>query len=207
LRIKIHNAMDASDAASVRAYAAKTRDPEVKQQADMLASEIDRLYAPRPLGNMLEANARALSAAPWVQKMLREARSAYAARAGAVDRYTITAKLLADLRDALPKISSPAARLRLLDLSLAVEAENFRMAAAVRKGLAKAPRRSWATLLGAASQAAYGTGMINAREHAELRRPFAALAVEQTALAEYLGALRYLELVPSWGTQSLRFEF
>src|SRR5262249_17390448 len=48
---------------------------------------------------------------------------------------------------------------------------------------------------------------INAREHAELRRPFAALAVEQTALAEYLGALRYLELVPSWGTQSLRFEF
>src|SRR5262249_32726535 len=48
---------------------------------------------------------------------------------------------------------------------------------------------------------------INAREHAALRKPFAALAVERMDLAEYLGALRYLELVPGWGTQSLRFEF
>ncbi|HEY1434165.1 MAG TPA: PEP/pyruvate-binding domain-containing protein, partial [Thermoanaerobaculia bacterium] len=207
LRIKIHNSMDVSDAASVRAYATKVRDPELKQQAETLASEIERLYAPRPLGNLLEIEARALPGVPWLRKMLKDARDDYAAHGDAAYRYTVTAKLLAGLRDALPKLQSPAARLRLLDLSLAVEAENFRTAAEARSEIAKAPRGSLVAVLAAAAEAAYGTGVINARERAELRRPFAALSVEQMEIADYLRELRYLALVPSWGTQSLGLEF
>ena len=207
LRIKIHNSMDVSDAASVRAYASKTRDPEIKQQAEILASEIDRLYAPRPLGNLLATDARAFSGAPWLQKMLREAREDYAAHGDAAYRYAVSAKLLAGLRDALPKLQSPAARLRLLDLSLAVEAENFRMASDARSDIAKAHRGSLVAALGAAAEAAYGTGAINARERAQLRRPFAALSIERMEIADYLRDLRYLALVPGWGTQSLRLEF
>ena len=207
LRIKIHNSMDSADAASVRTYATRAGDAAFKQQAEALATEIDRLYAPRPLGEVLETGARALPAAPWLQKLLSDAREEYAVRGGPGYRYAVTAKLLAGLRDALPKVQSPAARLRVLDLSLAVEAENFRAAADARSAIAKAPRGSVAAVLGAAAEAAYGTGMINARERAELRRTFAALSVERIVLADYLRELRYLALVPGWGTQSLRFEF
>jgi hypothetical protein len=207
LRIKIHNAMDAADAASVRAYATKAGDAALEQQAEALATEIDRLYAPRPLGDALETQARTLDAAPSLQRLLRDAREEYAVRAGPANRYAVTAKLLADLRDALPKLQSAAARLRMLDLSLAVEAENFRTAAAARSDIATAPRGSVVAVLGAAAEAAYGTGMINARERAELRRTLTALSVEPVVLADYLRGLRHLALVPGWGTQSLRFEF
>jgi Pyruvate phosphate dikinase, AMP/ATP-binding domain len=207
LRNEIHNSMQVSDAASVRAYGTRTRDPALKQEAETLASEIDRLYAPRPLGEVLASDAWALSATPWLKKLLREAGDEYAASGGAAERYTVTAKLLADLRDALPKVQSPTARLRLLDLSLAVEAENFRMAGDARTDTAKRPRASVLAVLGAAAEAAYGTGMINARERTELRRSLAALSVEQLELADYLRELRYLGLVPGWGMQCLKFEF
>jgi hypothetical protein len=207
LRIKIHNAIDVSDAASVRAYSTRTRDAALKQQAQALALEIERLYAPRPLGDLLETDARALPAAPWLQKLLREARDDYAVRGDARYRYAVTARLLAALRDALPKVQSPAARLRLLDLSLAVEAENFRTASDARSDSARVARGSVMAMLGAAGDAAYGTGLINARERAELRRSFAALSVEEMRLADYLRELRYLALLPSWGTGSLRLEF
>src|SRR5262245_9882414 len=126
LRVKIHNAGDASDATAVREYASKVADPALKQQADALAAEVDRLYAPRPLGEVLEANAKVFTAAPGLQATLRGARDALAKDGGAANRYLVTANLLASLRDALPKVNPPAARLRVLDLSLAVEAENFR---------------------------------------------------------------------------------
>ena len=206
LRVKIHNAMDPADAASVRAYAAKARDAGSRQEAEALAAEIDRLYAPRPLGELLDIDAKALPVTPGLQRLLADARETYA-RGAPAERYAVTAKLLADLRDILPKLPSSIARLRVLDLSIAVEADNFRTAAEARRDMAKAPRDSVVALVGAAADAAYGTGMINARERAELRRTFAALSPEQIALADELSALHYLARVPGWGTQSLRFEF
>jgi type IV secretory pathway VirB2 component (pilin) len=207
LRVKIHGSPDAADAKAVREYAAKAPDAAARQQAETLAAEIDRLYAPPPLGDVLEQNARTFSNAPWLQKLLRDAAAANGANAAPERRYAMTAKLLADLRDALPKIQPPAARLRLLDLSLAVEAENFGISARVRPDLARASRASALLLLAAAADAAYGTGMVNARERAELRRSFDGLAADQIALAAYLRELRYLALVPGWGTQGIGLQF
>ena len=133
MRVKIHGSPDASDAASVREYASKLADPAVKQQADALAAEIDRVYAPRPLGEVLEGNAKAFATAPALQATLRDARDALSKDGSATNRYRVTANLLASLRDALHKVNPPAARLRVLDLSLAVEAENFRAAAEIGK--------------------------------------------------------------------------
>ena len=204
LRVKIHGSPDAADAASVREYGAKVSDPAMAAQAQTLAGEIDRVYAPRPIGEVLEENARALSAAPSLQQMLRDARAALPPGADAVTRYRTTASLLADLRDALAKVSSPAARLRVLDLSLAVEAENFRASAELRQGAGKASRGDEVRLLASGVEAAYGTGAINAREREELRKAFGRLAPDQIPLATYLRELRYLGLVPGWGTQGLR---
>ena len=207
LRVKIHGTPEASDAASVREYGAKLSDPGLRQQADALAAEIDRVYAPPPLGELLEANAKAFSTAPWLQGLLRDARDALARDTGPAHRYLVTANLLAGLRDSLPKVSPPAARLSVLDLSLAVEAENFRTAAALRKDAERAQRDAAVMLLSSGAEAAYGTGMINARERAELRKTFDRLAPDHVPLRDYLRELRYLGLAPGWATQQLRLQF
>ena len=132
----------------------------------------------------------------------------FAQDGGAAHRYRVTANLLASLRDALPNVNSPAARLRVLDLSLAVEAENFRAATELREAAARAPRGAAVLLLAAGVEAAYGTGAINGRERAELRIvPSRGLAPTQIPLGDYLRELRYLGLVPGWGTQGLRLHF
>jgi hypothetical protein len=207
LRVKIHGSPDASDAAGVREYGSKVGDPALKREAEALAAEIDRVYAPRPLGEVLESNARLFADAPWLQTMLRDAREALARDGGAANRYVATATLLANLRDALPKVNPPAARLRLLDLSLAVDAENFRAGSELRAAAARAPRGADALLLAAGVEAAYGTGVIGGRERAELRKSFARLAADEVPLADYLRELRYLGMVPGWGTQGLRLHF
>jgi len=207
LRVKIHGTPDAADAAAVRDYATKASDAALRREAGALATEIDRAYTPLPLGEVLEASAKALPNAPWLQKLLRDARDALARDAGAAYRYHVTASLLADLRDALPKASPPAARLRLLDLLLAVEAENFRISASLRQDAQRAPRNADVALLASGAEAAYGTGMINARERAELRKAFDRLAGEEIPLRDYLREVHYLALVPGWATQQLRLQF
>jgi hypothetical protein len=207
LRVKIHGAPEAADAEQVRVYAAKAADPLLKRQAEALAAEIDRVYAPRPLTEVLDANAKALAGAPALQRRLREALAEYAKDASAAHRYAVTAALLAQLRDALPTVLQPAARLRVLDLSLAVESENFRAASEARTATAGATRASALALLGSAVEAAYGAGVISPREHGELRKALQRLAADQLPLAEYLRELRYLGLVPGWGTQGLRLHF
>ena len=207
LRTKIHNGVEASDAGTVRAYARRTRDPGLREDAEALASEIDRLYAPRPLGDRLAAEARALSAVPWLRDRLREASSDYRATTDPAGRYAITSTLLADLRDALPRVQPASSRLRVLDLSIAVEADGFRTAGELRDEIGNARRAALVGMLRAAAEAAYGTGAVNHRERTELRGPLAALSAAQLQLVDYLRALRVLALVPSWGTQSLRFEF
>jgi hypothetical protein len=207
LRVKIHGSPDASDAASVRDYAARAGNPGLKQQAEALAAEIDRVYSPRPIGDVLEENARAFPAAPWLQTLLRNARDALSSDDSAASRYRVTAKLLASLRDGLSKVASPQARLRILDLSLAVEAENFRASAELRRASTRTPRSEHVLLLASGVEAAYGTGVLNGRELAELRKTFEKLSAGQITLAEYLRELRYLGQVPGWGTQGLRLHF
>ncbi len=207
LRVKIHGSPEVADAKSVREYAATVADAELKQEYTALATEIDRVYTPRPLGAQLEANARAFSAGPWLQKLLRNAAVALGKKTGPAHHYLVTSNLLAALRDALPKVRSPAARLAVLDLSLAVEAENFRLASILRSTANKTTRAGHVLILASGVEAAYGTGMINARERMALRNSFAQLSVDAIGLAAYRGELRYLGLVPGWGSQGLHLHF
>ena len=116
---------------------------------------------------VLEAEANIYTAAPWLQKLLRDAASAYASDASAVNRYQSTATLLADLRDSLTKINSSSVRVDILDLGLTVEAENFRASVELREQLAKATRHQRIEWLRSAIDAAYGTGAINQRGRTE----------------------------------------
>jgi len=207
LRGKIHGTPDAGDAQRVRDYAAGASDPSMKAKYLELADEIDRVYQAAPLPELLEASAKIYSAAPWLQKLLRDAATEYSRDAGAGNRYQATASLLAELRDAMPKIKSASARLSVLDLSLVVEAENFRASAELREQLPQASRQQRVEWLQAAVDAAYGTGAINQRGRLQLQRSLASLEGKQVTLGDYLKVLGYLGRVPGWGTQGLRFQF
>ena len=207
LRGKIHGTPDAGDAQRVRDYADGVADPAMKAKYRALADDIDAVYQAAPLPEMLEADARRYTAAPWLQKLLRGAASAYASDASAGNRYQSTATLLADLRDALPKIRNSSVRVDILDLSLMVEAENFRASAELREQLPQASRHQRVAWLQAAIDAAYGTGVINQRGRAEQQRSLAALEGNKVTLGNYMKALGYLGRVPGWGTQGLRYQF
>jgi hypothetical protein len=207
LRAKIHGTPDASDAARVRSYAADAKSPELRRSAEELAAEIDRVYQPKPLEQTLEAAAAAFGREPALQKMLRDAAAAYQRDADVVSRYRLTAELLASLRRSLPAIKAAPDRLRALDLSIAVEEENLRLGTTIRAAVDKAPRGANVILLRAAAEAAYGTGLLSAREHAALQKPFEVLSAPEVTLRMYMAELRYLGLVPGWGTQQLRFQF
>ncbi len=207
IRVKIHGAPDASDAQRVRDYAAQKRDAALRFKYEDLAKDIDQVYDTAPLPDLLNKNAAIFSGAPWLQAILREAAQAYGTTDSADHRYSVTARLLADLRDALPRIRSASARLKVLDLTLVVEVETFRASVVLRQHLPQTTRSQRVRWLVAAADAAYGTGMINARLHAELHKSLETLAGDNVPLATYQQALTYLGRVPGWGTQGLRLHF
>lgn len=207
LRTKIHVAPDASDAERVLDYAAKINDEETKAEYLGLAKEIDRIFQTPPMAQLLEKNARLFTAAPWLQELLRTASKAYHSENSAENHHKSTAQLLADLRDAMPRVLQAKARLRILDLSLAVETINFKAGTQLRAALANASRQTRVYWLQNAALSAYGCGFINKRSLNALNSSLTRLKRDQLPLNVYLDELRYLARAPSWGTQGLRFQF
>jgi hypothetical protein len=206
LRAKIHGAPDADDADQVRAYA-RALDAAKRQPYLDLADEIDQVYQAAPLQDELEALATKYTAAPWLQDLLQDAAAALRVDATAAGRFYTTGVLMAELRDALPRIQSPAARLEVLDLGLRLEAENFRAASELRQTLSSATRQERATYLRTAGIAAYGTGVLNRRLLEELGRALDSLGPDQVGLDHYMEVVGYLGRAPGWGTQNLRMHF
>jgi len=207
LRGKVHGTPDAGDAQRVRDYAAAVKDPELKAKYETLAAEIDHVYTSVALPELLEQNARVFTRSVWLQKLLRTSADSYSRDSSARNRLATTAQLLADLRESLPNIRQPVARLRILDLSLQVEAEYFRASAELRGQLAQATRRQRLDWLSAGIDAAYGTGLLNRRSRIELRKSLARLDGNRVPLAVYQQELGYLARVPGWAAQTLRFQF
>jgi len=207
LRAKIHGQPDADDAARVRDYAAGISDTELRTRYEALAELIDRVYRGRPLTDFIDTDIRVLGGAPWLQALLGEAAAALRADDSAASRYRVTARLLADLRDSMPRIRQPSARLRILDLGLRVEDENFRASVELRESLGAQTRARRIELLRAGAEAAYGAGLIRQRERNALQQSLDALSVTAVTLYRYLDELRYLGRVPGWATQNLRFFF
>jgi len=207
LRGKIHGSPDAGDAKRVRDYVDKNEGLENKAKYLELADEIDSVYQAADLPELLQEYAKHFTGGPWLQKYLLDAAKAYESDNSAGNHFKVSAQLLADLRDALPKIKSPAARLRVLDLSLAVEANNFNSSTELREITSKASRGQRIVWLQQALYAAYGTGFINKRSMQEALKAATQLNRKQVTLGNYLKQLGYVGRVPGWGTQGLRFHF
>ena len=204
LRVKIHGSPDASDAQMVRAYA---KNKSNNSQYLKLADEIDGVYQAPALSKLLTADAKIFSKAPWLQRYLRDVAQDLDKNKSAWSQYRTTASAMADIRDFMPKIKSPSARLRLLDLSISIEAQNFKSGTELRKEVVQMVRRERLNLLKDIALSAYGTGMINKRSYDQIELSITKINKEQIKLSQYIEELDYLGRVPGWGTQGMRFQF
>jgi hypothetical protein len=207
LRAKIHGTPGAEDADSVRAYAMKLASESERQPYLDLAEEIDAIYEAAPLDASLDEMASRYTAAPWLQELLSNTASELRSSVTHLELFKTTGKLLADLRTVLPRVRSSWVRLEILDLSLRVEIENFRAASGLRPSLESATRRERAAFLASAGQAAFGTGVINARLLGEMQSTMRNMAVDSLPLDQYLQDLKYLGRAPGWGSQTMRMNF
>ena len=205
LRAKIHNAPEAKDADRVREHAAKARK-DLRPRYEALAAEIDAAYAPVPLADTLEGTAGTMRAAEARDKLRAEAQRQRQA-ASDTERYQSTAAILAGLRDAVGRVRGAGDRLRLVDLSLAVEDENFRLGTLLRPELPSLARAAQVPLLRAGAEAAYGAGFVNTRQRRALAAACDALAAPELRLDDYHERLHEVALLPGWATQSLRMHF
>jgi len=206
IRAKIHGTPGAEDAQTVREYAAAL-DPEARQSYLELAEAIDAIYQAQPIAETLEEMASRYTAAEWLQMLLRESGQALAAAATPQQRFSLTAGLLADLRDALPRIRAASVRLEVLDLGLRVEADNYRAASELRPSIDSMTRHERVGLLNSAGLAAYGCGLINKRLLAAMQDTLAILDGATVPLDRYQQDLNYLGRATGWGTQALRMFF
>jgi len=204
LRVKIHGSPDAGDAQLVRDYAKKIA---AKDQYMALADEIDQVYKAPALSELLRSNAKVFSKAPWLQKYLNKTAKLLDDDKSPLNHFSVTARALSDLRDFMPKIKNSSARLRVLDLTMNIEAVNFKASTELRKQLQKLTRQQRVNLLKQAALAAYGTGVINKRSLQQIEASMARLNKAEVPLKVYAKELNYLGRVPGWGTQGMRFQF
>ena len=206
IRIKIHGAPDASDAAAVREYSLGVDDPQLRQRYDDLAGEIDGIYSSAPLpGELLQ-----LSRQSWVPRALAQQAADVAAGwgdASDAQRMVYSGRLMASLRDHLGEVAKAVHRLQLMDFGLRLEAEHFRASTDVRQRLESMTRQQVLQALAAAGDAAYGAGLLNARLQLSLRQEIAGLLQVSVDVSGYQDGLYYLNRVPGWGLQALRRYF
>jgi hypothetical protein len=203
LRAKIHGTPEGGDAARVLQYAGKAR-ADLRPRYEALAAAIDAAYAPAPVADTLEATAASVRIAAEVRDRLRAEAVRERAAATDAERYESTAAILADLRETVSAVRGASDRLRLVDLSLAVEDELFRLGARLRDGLPRLSRAARVRLLRAGAEGAYGAGLVNSRQRRTLAGQFDALAAPELPLAVYHARLHDVALLPGWASQSLR---
>ena len=206
IRIKIHGAPEAADAARVRDYMQGVDDTGQRARYVRLADEIDAIYQAAPLSERLNE----LAAAAWAPAGFRERASAAASaweQASPAARMQISGQLLAALRDSLPAVRKPVNRLTFMDFSLRLESEHFRASTAVRETLQATSRQQILTALAAAGDAAYGTGLLNKRLQESLQGEIALLLAGGVDVTRYQKSLSYLNRAPGWALQAMRRYF
>ena len=207
LRNKIHVRPDAGDAASVRQYADGVTNAEARAEYERLAALIDEVYSAASATSALRELATQSDRYPTLQAYAREGADRLQQAVNAADRFTLSASLLAGLRERLQQPDEPALRLLLLDTSLRVEDEHYTAASALRATADRATRAQALAWLAASIDAIYGAGQLRDRQRQALHHALGELEQRPVSLASYKRTLDYLSLVPAWASQRLRYHF
>jgi hypothetical protein len=204
LRIKLHVHPELADAQKVKDYAARQGKPELAKDYAHLADIIERVFKARDIQKEIEALAKTLNNAQFAESLVQTA-DRLAPQNDARDRFLAASLLLAMLRENLNKAGDASQMLAVLDASILLEGELFRMGDIMIAQLAEATRRHRLSWLVKYADGLYGIGLISARQQRALTQNLNRLMQTDPQLIDYKAELQYTARMPEWADRTLRY--
>jgi hypothetical protein len=211
LRIKLHVKPEAADAQRVRDYAAGKANPALNEGYEHLAEIIDNVFGSEDITGTLRSLAKRIKD-PRLEAALRQSADKLAVQkdmgkndAGA--RFLTASHLLATLRDGFGGVGDADRGLAVLDVSLLLENELFRIGNTMLEQLAETSRRQRISWLITYADGLYGVGFISARQLKALQENLSELMAGLPQLIRYKEELEYAARAVQWADRSLRFNF
>ncbi|MDJ0985463.1 MAG: PEP/pyruvate-binding domain-containing protein [Desulfobacterales bacterium] len=204
LRIKLHVHPELADAQKVKEYAARQGKQELTEDYAHLADIIEQVFKAREIQKEIEALAKTVNNASFAKSLMQTA-SRLAPQNDDRDRFLAASLLLAMLRDNLAKAGKAEQMLAVLDASILLEGELFRMGDIMIAQLAEATRRQRLSWLIKYADGLYGIGMISARQQQALMQNLRRLMQADPQLIDYKAELQYTARMPEWADRTLRY--
>jgi hypothetical protein len=204
LRIKLHVKPEASDAQRVRGYAGAKGVPELADDYAHLAEVIETVFRSRDIAAEVSLLAKRFKDRRLVENLHQYARKLSPQNKASV-RFLAASHLLAVLRDGFTDTGAAKQRLAVLDISILLESELFRIGNVMVEQLAETNRRERLSWLATYADGLYGIGLISNRQRRMLQQNLTRLIGTSPQLIQYKAELEYTARVPAWADRALRF--
>ena len=204
LRIKLHVHPELSDAQKVKDYAARHGKPELVEDYAHLKEIIEQVFKVRDIQKEIQSLAKTLKNGR-LAGALDQAADKLSLRNDSKDRFLAACLLLAMLRDNLANAGNASRMLTVLDASILLEGELFRMGDIMIAQLAEASRRQRLSWLIKYADGLYGIGLISARQQQTFAQNVRGLMQNQPQLIDYKAELEYTARMPEWADRALQY--
>ena len=204
LRIKLHVHPELADAQQVQDYAARQAKPELAKDYAHLIEIIEQVFKVQDIQKEIEALAKSVKNTPLARD-LEPYTDKLSVENDAKTRFLTASHLLAILRDGLSNVGDASRMLAVLDASILLEGELFRMGDAMIEQLAEASRRERLSWLIKYADGLYGIGLISVRQQQALQQNLSRLMQNQPLLIDYKAELEYTARMPEWADRTLRY--
>ncbi len=206
LRIKLHVKPEAADAKRVRDYAAEKGKPELAGEYAHLAEIIESVFRSRDIPSEILSLANRIKD-PQLAAELRRYADKLSEHNDAKVRFLAASHLLATLRDGLAGAGDARRMLAVVEISLLLESELFRIGNVMVEQMVSTSRRERLSWLIIYADGLYGVGLISKRQHLSLQQNLSRLMENAPQLIAYKWELEYTARVPGWADRALRFHF
>ncbi len=206
LRIKIHVQPEVSDADRVRQYAKKQGQAELADTYEQLAGLIEAVFSPKDLTKHLLALADQ-ARLPKFSEQLRRGAQKLDKETNSLVRFDITGQLSRLLRNHFLQVDKAVTRLIILDISILLEDELFRLSADLLEHLSNVSTGQSLAWLSQTTDALYGTGLISQRQYKTLKKVFEKQMSPGQDLLELRSDLIYVSRASDWTERKLQFHF
>jgi phosphohistidine swiveling domain-containing protein len=204
LRIKLHVHPELSDAQKVKDYAARHGKPELVEDYAHLKEIIEQVFKVRDIQKEIQSLAKTLKNGR-LAGALDQAADKLSLRNDSKDRFLAACLLLAMLRDNLANAGNASRMLAVLDASILLEGELFRMGDIMIAQVTEASRRQRLSWLIKYADGLYGIGLISARQQQTFAQNVRGLMQNQPQLIDYKAELEYTARMPEWADRALQY--
>lgn len=204
LRIKLHVHPELADARHVQDYAARRGKPELAKDYAHLSETIEQVFTVQDIKKEIEALAQRVKNTPLASN-LEPYTDRLSSETDSKTRFLTASHLLAILRDGLANAGNASQKLAVLDASILLEGELFRMGDIMIEQLAEATRRERLSWLIKYADGLYGIGLISVRQQQALQQNLSQHVQNQPSLMDYKAKLEYAARTPEWADRTLRY--